>query len=149
MIKALTATTALAVFALSPALAGEWGDKDKKDGMKKASVTVEIEGVQEDQGKVFVALQTKEEFAKTDGKYAQTVEADDDEVEVTFEDVEPGEYAVAVFQDTDGDGTLSVNGVIPSEPYAFSGEVEGRPDFQSAAVMVEGDEAEFEIDLEQ
>ncbi|MCQ8183978.1 DUF2141 domain-containing protein [Parvularcula maris] len=149
MIKILTATTALAAFAFAPAIAGEWGDK--KDKMETASTTVEIEieGVEEDQGTVYVALQTKDEFAKTDGKYAQTVEADDDEVEVTFEGVEPGEYAVAVFQDTDGDGTLTLDGQMPSEPYAFSGEVEGAPTFEAAAVMVEGEEAEIEIDLEQ
>jgi uncharacterized protein (DUF2141 family) len=147
MIKTLTATAALSALALSPALAGEWGD-DKKDGMKKASVTVEIEGAKEDEGKVYIALQTRDEFAKADGKYTKTMEAEDDEVSVTFDDVEPGEYAVAVFQDTDGDGALSTDGRIPSEPYGFSGNVKGAPDFTAAAVMVE-DGSEIEVDLKQ
>lgn len=141
MLKTLTLTTAAASLAFAAAHAGDYGDK------KTAKVSIEIEGISEEGGKVFVALQNEDEFPKLSASYATTAEADDDEVEVTFEDVKPGKYAVAVFQDTDGNGTLTMDGDRPSEPYAFSGEVTGAPTFADASTMIEG-ETEIEIDLD-
>ncbi|MDP4002050.1 DUF2141 domain-containing protein [Methylobacterium sp. NEAU K] len=54
----------------------------------------------------------------------------------TFRDVAPGVYAVAAFQDSNGDGRLDRTGLgLPLEPYGFSGAVarRARPDFSDAA----------------
>ena len=56
-----------------------------------------------------------------------------------FEDVPPGRYAVAAYQDVNGNGELDkVPPGIPTEPYAFSNDV-GRlapPSFERALVEV-------------
>lgn len=109
-------------------------------------VMIEVGDVDQDAGKLYVALQTEEEFAKKKGTYTEVVDPTDDEVTVTFTDVTPGIYAVAVFQDTDENGKLSMKKNRPSEPYAFSGEVDGKPKFGDAAIMVE-DDTRAEIEL--
>ncbi len=48
----------------------------------------------------------------------------------------PGSYAVAAFQDLDGDGRLGRTPLgLPTEPYGFSNGAgrRGRPDFAAAA----------------
>lgn len=63
----------------------------------------------------------------------------------------PGRYAVAVFQDLDGDGRMK-RGVlgVPAEPVAFSNRARARmgpPRFADAVVLVEAGHARIEIDL--
>ncbi|ULQ50696.1 DUF2141 domain-containing protein [Flavihumibacter fluvii] len=49
---------------------------------------------------------------------------DKEEVAVTFENVNPGVYAIAVFFDENGNGTLDKNFLgIPKEDYGFSNNV--------------------------
>lgn len=53
-----------------------------------------------------------------------------------FRDVPPGTYAVAAFQDTNGNGQLDRTGLgLPLEPYGLSNDAgrRGRPDFRDAA----------------
>ncbi|ADM09875.1 hypothetical protein PB2503_09109 [Parvularcula bermudensis HTCC2503] len=106
-----------------------------------AMVAVTVEGVEVDGGEVLAVLQTAEEFATLAGSYAATTDASAESVTLSFEDVEPGTYAVAVFQDTDGDGSLGFgdNGV-PTEPWALSGAAQGgAPAFGPAEVDVMGE----------
>ncbi|WP_448207825.1 DUF2141 domain-containing protein [Azospirillum sp. sgz302134] len=62
------------------------------------------------------------------------------EVTAVFVDLPPGRYAVAVYQDGNGDGTLNRNMLgIPTEPYGFGGDVSstfGAPGFDALAVTV-------------
>lgn len=59
-----------------------------------------------------------------------------------FEDMAPGRYAVAVYHDVNGNGTLdTIPPGLPKEPYGFSNDI-GRlrpPDFDAALVRVEGE----------
>ncbi len=49
------------------------------------------------------------------------------ETTVTFADLEPGEYAVKLYHDEDGDGALDTGFLgVPSEPYGFSNNARGR-----------------------
>ncbi len=58
---------------------------------------------------------------------------------IVFEDVAPGTYAIAAFQDENGNGRLDRTGLgLPTEPYGFSGPPErtARPDFARARITV-------------
>lgn len=62
------------------------------------------------------------------------------EVKATFHGLPAGRYLVAAYQDTDGDGKLSVNLFgVPVEAYGFGGDPPSRfgpPKFDAAAVTV-------------
>jgi len=72
-----------------------------------------------------------------------------------FAGLAPGNYAVTVFQDTNGNRRLDTNLVgIPLEPYGFSQNAVGnmgRPEFAAAAVALaeDGESLTIEIELRQ
>ncbi|WP_131113849.1 DUF2141 domain-containing protein [Lichenihabitans psoromatis] len=106
-----------------------------------AEVVVRVEGVTPSQTRVYVSLCTGG-LEPDDCGNAQVVGADSPTLQVRFANVPPGVYAVAAFQDLNGDGTLdrSPRG-LPREPYGFSREA-GRmtsPRFDRAAFTVERD----------
>ena len=115
-------------------------EDDRSDQEATSRVTVTVTGVQPDGGAVFVALQEQDGFAQKDGAYTQTSEADGRSVRVTFDGVEAGDYAVAAFQDTDGDEDLSLGNAGPTEPWGFSGRVarDRAPAFDDASIRVDG-----------
>lgn len=61
-------------------------------------------------------------------------------VTAVFAGLPPGRYALAVFQDADGNGGLSTNPLgIPTEPYGFANDAAatfGKPGFDAVAVTV-------------
>jgi uncharacterized protein (DUF2141 family) len=58
----------------------------------------------------------------------------------TLQGLAPGRYVIAVFQDLDGNGTLSTGAFgIPKEPFGFSNNARvrfGPPSFDAAAITV-------------
>jgi uncharacterized protein (DUF2141 family) len=113
------------VTAASPALAAE--------------IRVVVTGLENARGLVSIGLHgPSDDFpspaAMVEGR---NVPAAAGEVTVTFRDVPPGRYAVAVFHDVDGDGALDTGALgLPAEPYGFSRDARGRfgpPDFDRAA----------------
>ena len=66
--------------------------------------------------------------------------------------VKPGSYAVAIFHDVNGDGTLNRNSVgIPTEGFGFSGNpriITGPPKFSESAVIVAGKNTNIDIQLQ-
>ena len=121
----LRITLALATgLATLPALAG--------------TVTVNVSDAIPNGSRVYVAL-------CVDGlDFASCVRSDEKAARATtlqfaFADVSPGRYAVAAFQDLDGNGTLARTQLgLPLEPYAFSNDAgrTRRPTFAAAAVDV-------------
>ncbi|NNU15888.1 DUF2141 domain-containing protein [Parvularcula sp. ZS-1/3] len=110
------------------------------------TISMTIDNIDADAGKVYIALQSREDFAKNAGNFTKVVEGDAERKDVMIEDVTPGTYAVAVFQDTDGNGELTMKNMRPSEPYGFSGDVEGRPTFANAMIEL-GEDMETRITL--
>ena len=101
---------------------------------RAASVEVEVDGI-EPGGSVYVALcqGALSEDACSDG---QNAPARGGTGRFVFRDVAPGAYAVAAFQDLNGNGRLDRTGLgLPLEPYGFSGDGgrRDRPDFARAA----------------
>ncbi|WP_375463817.1 DUF2141 domain-containing protein [uncultured Methylobacterium sp.] len=100
---------------------------------RAATVDVEIDGI-EPAGSVYVAL-CQGGLSEASCRNGQDAPARAG-VHVVFKDVAAGAYAVAAFQDLNGNGRLDRTDLgLPLEPYAFSGEAgrRARPDFAQAA----------------
>lgn len=100
-----------------------------------ASVRVEVDGVEPGGGDVYVTLcqDGLSEGACTRGR---KVPDPSPRLSVAFDDVAPGTYAVAAFQDGNGNGIVDRTGLgLPLEPYGLSGGGgrRARPNFAEAA----------------
>ena len=103
----------------------------------EGSLKVVVAGVEPNMGGVFVALQTRDGFAGPDGLYARTVPADTPTVDALFDGIAPGEYVIVAFQDTDGDGAVTIGSTGPTEPWALSGPPQrGAPAFEPAMITI-------------
>jgi len=98
------------------------------DMPQQGRLTVIIDGIENDLGKVLVALSDSEkDFEASEKAFRMaTLEIKDKKASVTFEDLPPGEYALKVFHDENDDGELDTNFLgIPSENYGFSNNARG------------------------
>lgn len=88
---------------------------------KKANLQVEIHNVRTLKGDVYVALfNAKNAFPEGKPLEGKKLEVTDKSVHTTFS-VEPGDYAVAVYHDENGNGKMDKRMFgIPKEPYGFS-----------------------------
>ena len=79
------------------------------------------------EGKVMIAVyDSAANFRKTE-LVAQSQPATAGPLRFRFPDLKPGDYAVAMYLDRNGNGKLDTNLVgMPTEPYAFSREPKGR-----------------------
>ena len=119
----------LATLALGLALAGP---------AQAASVQVEVDGIEPGGGTVYVTLCRGglDASACTTGQDAPGTAP---VRRFLFEAVEPGTYAVAAFQDANGNRQLDRTRLgLPLEPYGLSGDAgrRARPDFAQAALPV-------------
>ncbi len=80
------------------------------------------------------------------------VDVEDTTAEVQLENLQEGKYALAVFQDLNGDEVLNRSAFgIPSEPYGFSNNARGKfgpPSFQAAAFRLRREPCELNIRME-
>jgi uncharacterized protein (DUF2141 family) len=108
--------------------------------LEKGDLGIEIANVKNGGGKLYVALYKEPDTFPKKGKEAmgQVVEATGERVTVVFRSIPPGMYAVAIFQDLNGNGELD-KGFFgnPKEPFGFSNNVKpsmSAPSFKSASV---------------
>lgn len=100
------------------------------------SFQLKITGIQENEGKVIIAIYNNEAdwFEKP---YKEiTVETTENLKLVSF-DVPYGTYAVSIYQDTKANGELDRNFIgIPKEPIAFGNNYKpfGDPDYEKASI---------------
>ena len=105
-----------------------------------AQLTVKVEGADPRQGPVLIGICTGSLDLGSCG-YNQTIQQPPGDFSVVFRELPEGSYAVAAFQDTNGNNNLDrdPNG-LPREPYGFSNGT-GRtapPSFEAARVTVQG-----------
>jgi uncharacterized protein (DUF2141 family) len=108
--------------------------------MSAASATlfVDASGIKPGEGNVFAGLcigGLEEQFCR----FGQTSPARSDTLRFTFAEVPAGTYAIAVFQDMNGNGRLDRTPLgLPLEPYGFSKEAGRlrRPSFPAASIEV-------------
>jgi uncharacterized protein (DUF2141 family) len=107
-----------------------------------ADLKVNIHLSRSGSGSVVVAVyKTAASFPKPlQGIAVQTADASTGSAVAVFHDLTPGRYAVAAYQDRNGNRRLDKNMVgIPTEPYGFSNGARGSmgpPSFESAAFDV-------------
>lgn len=117
-------------------------------GMASDGVSVRLSGFQPT-GTIYVALQDEAAFGSNDATYGTSVEPMGSEVEAMITGITPGDYALAVFQDTNGNGELDLgpNGV-PTEPWYLSGDAgtSSAPQFSDAMSSYDMGDSE-DVDL--
>ncbi|WBL27091.1 DUF2141 domain-containing protein [Zunongwangia sp. HGR-M22] len=84
------------------------------------SITVEIENISSDKGKISYGLYTEDTFMKNP-KYSKTAKIKDGKSTVTFDKIPEGEYAVICYHDKNDNDQMDfeTNG-MPKEDYGMS-----------------------------
>ncbi|MEP1142944.1 MAG: DUF2141 domain-containing protein [Henriciella sp.] len=92
-----------------------------------SELTVNVEGITEAQGSISLGLFDQATYEGNGAVDGANLTVEGDRVTVTFDGVEPGEYAVKLFHDVNGDGEMNTNPFgMPTEPFAFSNDAKGR-----------------------
>lgn len=91
-----------------------------------ADLSVRVEDVRSAQGNIMVAVyDSADSFLKRPAKAAR-VAATAGAVELVIRDLPAGEYGIALFHDSNGNGKMDSNAMgIPSEDHAFSNNARG------------------------
>lgn len=114
-------------------------------------LTVNVNDVKSAEGLVMAALyDSAGSFLKQPVQFGAAPAAQG-KTTIVIRDVAPGDYALAVFHDSNGNGKLDKNPMgIPIEPYGFSNNALGTmapPSFESAKLSVPADGAVADINL--
>jgi uncharacterized protein (DUF2141 family) len=120
----------------------------------KGKLTVEIDGLKNKQGQVCASIFASSKGFPGDRDHVlqnQCTKITDTPLPITFENLKPGRYAVAVFHDQNNDRALNSNIFgIPSEGFGFSSNPEIRaraPKFSEAVFLVAGPDTNIQIQL--
>ena len=108
-----------------------------------ANLTVTVKDVRNANGSVLIAVYDLSGFGKPElAKAKQKAGANAGEVKFVFQGLPAGKYAVAAFQDENGNGKLDRNSLgVPTEGYGFSNDAQGTtgpPNFNQAAFDFDG-----------
>ena len=135
-----TVTLALSFFFVSlVAMAQE------KNGI---NITVTIDNITSDEGKVLIGLHTADTFMKGPGVQNLQSSIENGKVTLKFTNVEPGNYAIMALHDANENNRMDfeANG-MPKESYGMSGNdmAMGPPTFDGAKFQVADEDIEFTI----
>jgi uncharacterized protein (DUF2141 family) len=107
------------------------------------TMVVVIKNVNEAKGKVSVALFNREDEFMGKSLVSQSTVAKTGEVQLTFENVIPGDYAISVMHDANENSELDSNAFgIPKEGFGFSNDAMGMfgpPSFEKAKFNFKGE----------
>lgn len=91
-----------------------------------AKLTLTVTDIAKHKGSLMIAVHDE---AGYDGqpKAATALPVTGDTATASFEGLAPGEYAIKLFHDVDGDGEMDTNPFgLPAEPYGFSNNAKGQ-----------------------
>ena len=112
------------------------------------TITVTIDNIKNENGKVSFALHTKDTFMKGQGVMTAESKIKDGKVKITFENVKPGDYAIMALHDENENNRMDFrdNG-MPLEAYGMSKNVMsfGPPQYGDANFKVSDKNLEFDI----
>lgn len=112
------------------------------------TITVTIDNVNNDNGIVSMALHTSDTFMKGAGIMNAETNIKDGKVTITFENVQPGEYAIMALHDENENKRMDFqdNG-MPLESYGTSNNVMafGPPQYDDAKFEVDAKDLELNI----
>lgn len=84
-------------------------------------LTVTIDNVPENQGKVIMSLHDENSFLKAEGIATKSSEIEDGKASITFEGVKPGNYGIISFHDKNENGRLDFAPTgMPTEAFGVS-----------------------------
>ncbi|MGB5819586.1 MAG: DUF2141 domain-containing protein [Saonia sp.] len=112
------------------------------------TVTVTIENILNENGKILVALHTSETFMKGKGVDNFETDAKKGAITLTFENVAPGTYAISTIHDENNNRRMDFDpSGMPGESYGMSGNemAMGPPSFVDAQFEVTDEDLEFNI----
>jgi len=113
-----------------------------------ATITVTVENVISDGGTILAGLHTEATFMKGMGVGNAMKPAKAGEITLSFENVQPGTYAIMVMHDANDNKQMDMepNG-MPKESYGMTGEMNmyGPPTFEGAKFEATGEDQEFTI----
>ena len=96
--------------------------------LNNASFTLEITGVNVNQGQIHVKIYSNERDYRNDIPYVSYVLESTSQIIIYTFDIIEGEYLIALFQDTNGNGRLDTNILgFPREPVGLSNYTGGIP----------------------
>jgi uncharacterized protein (DUF2141 family) len=108
-----------------------------------SELTVTVEGIAKQQGSIMLGLFDEATYNGDGAVNGANLTVEGTSVSVTFEGLEPGEYAVRLYHDVNDDGEMNSNPFgMPTEPYAFSNNAQGRfgpAKWEDAKFSVEAD----------
>lgn len=136
MFKTLSLAAVAALSLSAPALAED--------------VIVTLTGVEARGGVLLAALQTRDQFMRAEAAYGDRIEAPAaGVVRVTFRDVAPGDYALMVLHDEDGDGRMKMNGDMPGEGWAMinGDSLRAAPTFDQVKVSIPASGARINLPM--
>jgi uncharacterized protein (DUF2141 family) len=122
-------------------------------GAHAAALELEVQGVTQAGGIVYAALyQHAEDFPRAERALTGVMAVAAAPVtRLTFASVAPGEYAVAVYHDLNGNGRLDRNMFgVPTEPYGFSRDAVGNfgpAKFADSAFRIDAEPVTLKIQL--
>ncbi|MEW6492463.1 MAG: DUF2141 domain-containing protein [Cyanobacteriota bacterium] len=125
------------------------------------NLTVEVQGLRNQQGKIcFKIFNGSQGFPNNNDRavrrecvvIAESLPEDPDQpLTTTFENLESGTYAIALYHDSNGDEQLNRDGLgIPAEGYGFSNNapaVTGPPNYADAAFVLIGSDSTVQIQM--
>lgn len=116
-----------------------------------SDLTVTVEGIAEAKGSIMLGLFDEETYNGDGAVNGASLAVEGDSVTVTFEGLEPGEYAVRLYHDLNDDGEMNTNPFgMPTEPYAFSNDAKGRfgpASWDAAKFTLEGNSGSHTITM--
>lgn len=112
------------------------------------TITVTIDNVINDEGKVLISLHSVDTFLRGPGIMDQESVIKDGKVEFTFENVATGTYAIMAMHDANDNKRMDyADSGMPTESYGMSGNemTMGPPTFDAAKFDVADNDLEFNI----
>jgi len=112
------------------------------------TITVTIDQVKSDNGKVVMSLHSKDTFMKGAGIMNAESKIKDGKVTITFENVKPGEYAIMALHDENENDRMDFeNNGMPKEDYGTSNNVMafGPPKYDNAKFTAEDKNLELKL----
>lgn len=90
---------------------------------QNGNLKIIVSNIQDMQGKIYLSIYNAEDHFLEEGYEYKVIVMDVNGPEVMYElpDLNDGEYAIGLYQDTNGDGKCNRTWIgIPTEPYGFS-----------------------------
>jgi uncharacterized protein (DUF2141 family) len=115
-----------------------------------APLTVTVDGIEARGGKLYVGVQTEEQFMKEDGVAGEILDAPEAGSKTLSFDLPEGRYAVSVWHDFNGNGAFDVDDQgMPADGWTSpnAASLRAAPTFEQSSVTVAADGTALQMDM--